>query len=347
MNLIEQIKVNDVSIDGYQGTYYSESPEWVKVILDSEDKVLAGIKEDGTVEWSAGVPTPIREHIEQTVTELHIENKVDKEYGKSLIDSSVADSMSFDDNPEFLTIITDYEDKVLEGIQADGTKVIGGDLNVGGSTSINSDVTVKGSVTIDGTSYKVIENPEYVWAIIDNDDKILSGIKTDGKFVADIDGIDEKIQEAINQIQTIIDEAQASIDEKIAAIDEKFDFISWIEDPEGRSEITTDKDNRVLSYRTPDGIKVENGGLKTNHLELEGEAPSDLAAALDALGYMANNPTDWSDSEFVEIPIPKVCAVVNIEVDGQAEAKGVDIPTHIQFWDKSGNYFRKPIELNA
>ena len=59
MNLIEQIKVNDTSIDGYQGTYYSESPEWIKVITDSEDKVLAGIKEDGTVEWSVGVPTPI------------------------------------------------------------------------------------------------------------------------------------------------------------------------------------------------------------------------------------------------------------------------------------------------
>ena len=55
MNLIEQIKVNDVSIDGYQGTYYSESPEWIKVILDSDNKVLVGIKSDGTVEWGDGV----------------------------------------------------------------------------------------------------------------------------------------------------------------------------------------------------------------------------------------------------------------------------------------------------
>ena len=72
MNLIEQIKVNDVSIDGYQGTYYSDSIEWVKVILDSEDKVLAGIKADGTVEWGVGVPTPIREELLK---------KVDKEDG--------------------------------------------------------------------------------------------------------------------------------------------------------------------------------------------------------------------------------------------------------------------------
>ena len=43
MNIIEQIKVNDTSIDGYQGTYYSENPEWIKMITDSEDKVLEGI----------------------------------------------------------------------------------------------------------------------------------------------------------------------------------------------------------------------------------------------------------------------------------------------------------------
>jgi hypothetical protein len=65
MNLIEQIKVNDVSIDGYQGTYYSsEIGDWVRVIIDSEDKILAGIKADGTIEWGAGVPTPIIEYIE-------------------------------------------------------------------------------------------------------------------------------------------------------------------------------------------------------------------------------------------------------------------------------------------
>ena len=48
MNLVEQIKVNDVSIDGYQGTYYSENPEYVQVTTDNEGKILEGIKSDGT-----------------------------------------------------------------------------------------------------------------------------------------------------------------------------------------------------------------------------------------------------------------------------------------------------------
>ena len=119
MNLIEQIKVNDVSIDGYQGTYYSENPEWVKVILDSEEKVLAGIKSDGTVEWGAGVPTPIKDYVKE-----QLDSKVDKEDGKSLIDSSVADSMSCDENPEYIQVTTDSEDKVVMGIKRDGTVYI-------------------------------------------------------------------------------------------------------------------------------------------------------------------------------------------------------------------------------
>ena len=48
MNLIEQIKVNDTSIDCYQGTYYSDNPEYVKVTTDTEGKILEGIKIDGS-----------------------------------------------------------------------------------------------------------------------------------------------------------------------------------------------------------------------------------------------------------------------------------------------------------
>ncbi len=47
MNIIDKIKVNDTSIDGYQGTYYTDSPEYVKVVTDSEGKMLEAIKPDG------------------------------------------------------------------------------------------------------------------------------------------------------------------------------------------------------------------------------------------------------------------------------------------------------------
>jgi hypothetical protein len=127
MNLIEQIRVNDVSIDGYQGTYQTESPEWVRVIVDSEDKVLAGIKADGTVEWSVGVPTPVRDYVEKQVLpsiEEQLESKVDKEENKSLIDSSIAESISLIESPEYIQVTTDSEDKIVMGIKENGAVYI-------------------------------------------------------------------------------------------------------------------------------------------------------------------------------------------------------------------------------
>ena len=129
------------------------------MIVDSDDKVLAGIKEDGTVEWSVGVPTPVREELLK---------KADKEDGKSLIDSSVAESMSSDDNPEFLTVTTDSENKILQGIKSDGTTYIGGDTIVNGNVSIPVAEIESG------------DNLEYIQVTTDREDKIIMGIKNDG-----------------------------------------------------------------------------------------------------------------------------------------------------------------------
>ena len=93
MNNINIVRVNDVSIDSFIGSHYIESPEWIRVVTDSEDKVLAGIRASGELEWSLGVPTPVREYVEEYVQEQMddaLELKVDKEDGKSLIDASVA-----------------------------------------------------------------------------------------------------------------------------------------------------------------------------------------------------------------------------------------------------------------
>lgn len=38
--------------------------EYIRVYVDSENRILFGIKSDGSVEWSKGVPTPIKDYIE-------------------------------------------------------------------------------------------------------------------------------------------------------------------------------------------------------------------------------------------------------------------------------------------
>lgn len=42
-------------------TTEAESPEWVWTVTDAEGKLLLGIKDNGNVDWSKGIPTPIKE----------------------------------------------------------------------------------------------------------------------------------------------------------------------------------------------------------------------------------------------------------------------------------------------
>ena len=247
-----------------------------KVKINNEEKTpINGVVDLGTV---------ITSHQD-------ISGKVDKEEGKSLIDAEYATSKSTIENPEYLEVTTDSEDKVLEGIKADGTKVIGGDINVGGSATIEGDVIVKGSVTIDGNSYKVIENPEFVWAVLDNEDKVLCGISTEGKFVADFDGIDEKMQQVINEVQTMMNVLTASVDEKIAALEEKLNFISWEENPEYIS-VETDSADKIVEATRNDGTKVLPAGIETPKIDLDGttiktvDNPEFIGVWLDATDHI-------------------------------------------------------------
>ena len=184
---------------------YIESPEFVRAYLDGEDKILWGIRTDGTVYFGAGVPPQVKDYIEErignyndvitflddleegdeTLREL-LNGKVDKEEGKSLIDEEYAEGVHYIENSEFIKVELDKEDKVLEGIRNDGTKVIGGDLFVNGNTK------VIGETEIGGVLHKVTKNPEFVEVKRDKDDRILEAIMLDGTKLLpagyDIDG---------------------------------------------------------------------------------------------------------------------------------------------------------------
>ena len=172
-------------------------------------------------------------------------------------------------------------------------------------------------------NFTFLENDsDYLEAKIDIKGRVLSGRTRDGKAFENVG----------------FDTPEISID----GVETK-----TINDEEGRSEITIDSEGKIISYRDAAGIKHENVGIKPKRIYLEEAATQDLIDALNALGYNAKSPIDWSESELVEIPIPTVCAVVNLGVDSQANTKDANIPTTIEFWDKNGNYFKKPIELNA
>lgn len=42
-----------------------DNPEWLKVEVDAEQHILFGIKRDGSVDWSIGVPGPIKKELDK------------------------------------------------------------------------------------------------------------------------------------------------------------------------------------------------------------------------------------------------------------------------------------------
>lgn len=376
-----------------------ESPEFIKVIVDAEDHFLLGIQLDGSIEWGKGIPAPIRQRIQEvlnyagdefaslsdriesiklelsgslqtyqqttdaTLANLQ-ENKVDKEEGKSLIEDEVKECFRIIENEEFLKAIVDSDDKVLFGFyRATGEPYY--PLN---------------------EMYHVIQNEEYFAAWVTTDDKVLLGIRRDGEIIGEIhaaNALKQIISELKVKLDTIYDNTKEllsvlSLQEnqeylavekdadgkvlsatyndgshyfhnaKSETIPEEFEHI---EDPEGRTEITTDAENKVMSYRDSSGKKHEHDmevtNLDVSNLNLQGNSVNNIQDALKANGFDVNTPVDWSDSSFIQIPEPRF-AIINItNIDSMPTTKTQNKKAFLEFWDMQGNYFKKHAILNA
>lgn len=240
--IASQAKLSE--LESELGTY-SQSKEYIRVITDSEDNVLFGIKKDGSVDWAKGIPTPIRNALNNIFV-----LKVDKEEGKSLVDDNLLESFSIESNKEYIKAIVDSEGHLIVGVRTDGTiQLLSNEL------------------------YQTSSTKEYLKVLVDKDNKVI--------FYVDRNGI--------------------------------FHF-----------NTTVVLDNIIYSTKIKDTI--------------EGDLIKD--------GFRYG--TDFSNNKSVEIPIPSVCAKINILSKNMPTTKTDDFQGYIEYWDKEGNYFKKPIKsLNA
>lgn len=362
-----------------------ESPEFIKVIVDSEDHFLFGIQLDGSIEWGKGIPAPIRaklqeiikqcqqnntdileainaakEELSSSITALQ-EGKVDKEEGKSLIEDEVKECFKVIEDKEFIKAITDADDKVLFGIYRDSGKPY---------LPLNE-------------MYHVEQSEEFFALWQDAANHVLLGIRKDGQIIGEIHAVNA-LKQVISQLQSDFTSLQKDVKDflnifslqdneeylaveqdaegkilsatnpdgshyihnaKSETIPEEF---SHIEDPEGRTEITTDAEDRVLAYRDSEGKKHEHSmeikNLEVSNLNLQGNCVNNIQDALKANGFDVKTPIDWSDKSFVQIPEP-LCAYANIIGDFPT-TKGKITKGIIQFNDMQGNYFEKYIEMD-
>lgn len=347
-----------------------ESPEFFKVVVDSEGRFLCGILQDGSIEWSKGIPSPIRAKLQEIIAQIQLqianlqETKVDKEEGKSLIENEVKECFKVIENEEFIKAIVDTDDRVLFGFyRATGEPYY--PLN---------------------EMYHVIQNEEYFAAWVTTDDKVVLGIRRDGEIIGEIHAVNA-LKQVVSAIQEKLDTIDSNLKElldifslqenpeymavekdadgkvlsatyndgshyihnaKSETIPEEFEHI---EDPEGRTEITTDADRKVMSYRDSSGKKheyaMEVTNLEVSNLNLKGNSVNDIGDALKANDFKLDTPSDFSKDSYVELPIPRVAAQVKIYASKLPTTKQDDIEAEIEYNDKDGNYFRKPVILNS
>ena len=267
------------------------------------------------------------------------------------------------ENEEFIKAIVDSEDRLLFGIyRATGKPYF--PLN---------------------EMYHVEQNEEFFAVWFDADDKILLGIRKDGEIIGEIHAVNA-LKEVISRLQsdvTSLQEKVGTIDTNIKELLDVFSLqdneeylaveqdgegrilsatnpdgshyihnvksetipteFSHIEDPEERTEILTDKDDKILSYRKKDGTKVEKF-LEVENLTIQN--PSAFVSQMRAQGYDIA-ATDYSDANELHIPEPR-CARVNFTgIPDIPQAKFLDYKGYMEFWDMQGNYFKKEVIMNA
>lgn len=99
--------------------HFVSNAEYVFAVVDSNDTFLFGVKTDGSFVWSKGMSNDLKIKIESILNSL--DNKVDKESGKSLINSVFASGISFESNAEYLFAALDLNKNILFGVKSDGS----------------------------------------------------------------------------------------------------------------------------------------------------------------------------------------------------------------------------------
>ena len=274
------------------------SPEFLHCIIDAEDRFLFGIQLDGSIEWSKGIPAPIRAKLQEIINQCQQDKtdvleainsakeelaasitalqkgKVDKEEGKSLIEDEVKKCFRVIENEEFIMAVVDSEDRVLYGIyRATGKPYY--PLN---------------------EMYHVEQNEEFFALWLDSANHVLLGIRRDGEIIGEIHAVNA-LKQVISQLQSDL----TSLQEKVGTIDtnlkELLDVFS-LQDNEEYLAVEQDAEGKILSSTNPDGshyihnAKSETIPTEFEHIEdTEGRTEITTDAKGKILGYRDSDGT--------------------------------------------------------
>ena len=327
---------------------YVENPDFIYVKTDSENRILWAIKADGSIYYGKGVPRQVIDYIQKKIEDFRLDKcpdiltfiddflegdktlrqlldeKIDKEKGKSLIDEDYAEASSAVEDFEYIKVDIDSNSKIIEGTKTNGRKVI------------NKGLDISGTVKVDEIEVSTAESDDYIEVKTDVFGKVIEATTPDNTKI--LNG-DVKVRGHLIAGATIGNE----------------------DDVDERIEVKTDSEGKVISYRDGNGRLVEPIGIESErgyfkHLDMPDSGYSEFIQTMKEHGLGLNDKGDWSNyisndgDNPLHLPIPR-CAIVNITNDaGDAvwpASKTVDYEYYIEYFDMEGNYFRKPIIFNA
>lgn len=154
-----------------------------------------------------------------------------------------------------------------------------------------------------------------------------------------INDIEQQVQQSTQAAVTKMQQdVTGFIDEETAQYPEIGGAFKFQEDPEGRTEVTTDAEGKIVSYRKEDGTKVEEK-LEVHSIALTSNSIKQLRNDIAVV--------DWSNKPYIEIDTPK-CAIINFSnIATMPTSKKSNAPAYMEFWDMHGNYFKVKAILNV
>ena len=188
-------------------------------------------------------------------------------------------------NEEYFAAWITTDDKVVLGLRRNGEII--GEIH-----AVNAMKQVVSSLQKLLDVFSSQENPEYIAVETDADGNILSATNADGSHYSynmKSETIDAKVDK---------EQGKSLIDSDVAEAN------STLEDPEGRTEIVTDTEDKVLAYRDSDGIRHENG------MEVEQFYQKGNKIEYATKSYVDTKPID--DSEIV---LSKLDGVVDYSLE--------------------------------
>lgn len=114
----------------------TDNPEYKAVLLDKDNKIIIGIKNDGDAYFAAGVPKQVTDAIKQSLKEFEPSLKEIEQLKDKVnlgLDTYPKDVNTVVDNPEYVKALVDADNKVLEGIEPDGTHKFNNKVNLKGT----------------------------------------------------------------------------------------------------------------------------------------------------------------------------------------------------------------------